>query len=122
MQLPLQCRSDSPLWCESASPLQCSSFLLQGDLKLMARLLKAGADVNAGDYDKRTPLHIAAAEINLTAVGSKALPLSSAPLRFYLLWCGPPCTWKAFLRCTRSCAGHASGEAPSVFLDLRQAL
>ena len=48
---------------------------LQGDLKLMARLLKAGADVNAGDYDKRTPLHIAAAEVNLTAVSSKALPV-----------------------------------------------
>ena len=34
----------------------------------MGRLMKAGADVNAGDYDKRRPLHIAAAEINLPAV------------------------------------------------------
>ena len=34
----------------------------------MGRLMRAGADVNAGDYDKRRPLHIAAAEINLPAV------------------------------------------------------
>ena len=40
----------------------------------MARLLKAGADVNAGDYDKRTPLHIAAAEVNLTAVSIEQCP------------------------------------------------
>ena len=40
----------------------------QGDLKRMGRLMKAGADVNVGDYDKRRPLHIAAAEINLPAV------------------------------------------------------
>ena len=77
--------------CSANSVLAC----LQGDLKLMARLLKAGADVNAGDYDKRTPLHIAAAEVNLTAVGSKALPLSCSKRLVWTLldplWCSTGC-------------------------------
>jgi ankyrin repeat protein len=32
------------------------------------RLLRCGADVNAGDYDARTALHVAAADGNLAAV------------------------------------------------------
>lgn len=40
----------------------------EGDMPLLRRLLRAGADPNAGDYDKRTALHIAAADGNLPAV------------------------------------------------------
>ena len=35
---------------------------------LLRRICQAGADANAGDYDRRTALHIAAAEDNLNAV------------------------------------------------------
>ncbi|KAL3917603.1 MAG: hypothetical protein SGARI_007668, partial [Bacillariaceae sp.] len=38
-----------------------------GDSTLLRRLLEAGTPVNAGDYDKRTASHIAAAEGNLSA-------------------------------------------------------
>ncbi len=39
------------------------------DLPLLRRYLGAGADPNSGDYDKRTAMHIAAAEGNVAAVG-----------------------------------------------------
>lgn len=39
-----------------------------GDLDLLKCLLLAGCNVNAGDYDARTALHISAAEGNLPAV------------------------------------------------------
>jgi glutaminase len=38
------------------------------DLPLLRRLVRAGADVNAGDYDRRTALHISAAEGNAVMV------------------------------------------------------
>eukprot|EP00879_Flechtneria_rotunda_P023659 GHRR01025035.1.p1 GENE.GHRR01025035.1~~GHRR01025035.1.p1 ORF type:complete len:367 (+),score=93.31 GHRR01025035.1:398-1498(+) len=39
-----------------------------GDNQLLKRLLTAGATVDASDYDRRTALHIAAADANLPAV------------------------------------------------------
>lgn len=42
--------------------------VFEGDMPLLRRLLHAGASPNAGDYDKRTALHIAAADGNLPAV------------------------------------------------------
>ena len=58
--------------------LLCAA-VFEGDLKLLRRLLRAGADVNAGDYDQRTALHVAAAEGNLAAVrGSGAAPTHKA--------------------------------------------
>lgn len=39
-----------------------------GNIRLLHSLLHAGASANAGDYDKRTALHIAAADGNLPAV------------------------------------------------------
>jgi ankyrin repeat protein len=37
--------------------------------RLLGAYIAAGADVNAADYDKRTPLHVAAAEGDFEAVG-----------------------------------------------------
>jgi ankyrin repeat protein len=39
-----------------------------GDIMTLRRLLKAGIQVNAADYDKRTAVHIAAAEGNVAAM------------------------------------------------------
>ncbi|TMW59638.1 hypothetical protein Poli38472_004707 [Pythium oligandrum] len=40
----------------------------EGDVAMMKRLMDHGADVNAGDYDKRTPLHIAVSDNQEQAV------------------------------------------------------
>ena len=40
----------------------------EGDMKLLARLLRAGVPPDVCDYDQRTALHIATAEGNLAAV------------------------------------------------------
>lgn len=40
----------------------------EGDMRLLVSLVKAGANLNASDYDKRTSLHIAAADGNLPMV------------------------------------------------------
>lgn len=42
--------------------------VFDGDMLTLRRMLKAGLDVNAGDYDKRRPIHIAAAEGSAAAV------------------------------------------------------
>ena len=42
--------------------------MFDGDMALMRRYIKAGVDIDIGDYDQRTALHIAAAEVNLPAV------------------------------------------------------
>ena len=78
-----------------AQPANCTSQMKaterllpacsQGDLKRMGRLMKAGADVNAGDYDKRRPLHIAAAEINLPAVRAVGAAVDLMALRAALV-------------------------------------
>jgi hypothetical protein len=49
---------------------QLCTAVYDGDMPLLRRLLRAGANPDAGDYDKRTPLHIAAAEGNLPAVSA----------------------------------------------------
>jgi ankyrin repeat protein len=53
-------------------PVMASAHLctavFDGDLLLLKRLLLAGVDVDAADYDRRTALHIAAADGNLGAV------------------------------------------------------
>lgn len=40
------------------------------NVPLLRRFIKAGISVNAGNFDKRTPLHVAAAEGNLAAVST----------------------------------------------------
>ena len=60
--------------------------IFDGDMALMRRYIKAGVDIDIGDYDQRTALHIAAAEVNLPAVGilpfnlPLPLPLPLPPL------------------------------------------
>ena len=49
---------------------QLCTAVFEGDLPLLRRLLQAGASADTCDYDKRTALHIAAAEGNLPAVQS----------------------------------------------------
>jgi hypothetical protein len=44
------------------------SCVFESNLPLLRRLIRAGAPVDAGDYDKRTALHISAAEGNAAAV------------------------------------------------------
>lgn len=53
--------------------LQMCACVFDGDLVMLRRMLRAGADPNAADYDKRCALHIAAVEGNLTAVGNRML-------------------------------------------------
>ena len=56
------CMSES----QSASVLCQAVF--DGDILLLKRLLKAGIDINAADYDKWTASHIASAEGNVAAI------------------------------------------------------
>ncbi len=53
--------------------MECAAHLctavFEGDVPLLRRLLSAGVSPDAGDYDGRRPIHIAAAESSLPAVG-----------------------------------------------------
>ena len=62
---------------KSASEL-CTAAA-QGKVDLIRHYIKAGINVNAADYDKRTALHIAAADGCLEAVRRMATFLSLAP-------------------------------------------
>lgn len=59
--LPVRGAQSAALLCAAVS---------EGDLALLRRLLHARADPNVGDYDKRTALHIAAADCNLPVVSA----------------------------------------------------
>ena len=50
-----------------AASVLCQA-VFDGDILLLKRLLNAGIQVNAADYDKRTAAHIAAAEGNVAAI------------------------------------------------------
>ena len=54
---------------ESIMAPELCNCVLESNLKQLSMLLKGGADPNASDYDKRAPLHIAAADGNFPAVG-----------------------------------------------------
>ncbi len=60
------CRLDLPS-AETATHLCMSVF--DCNVPLLRRYIKAGITVNAANFDKRTALHVAAAEGNLAAVG-----------------------------------------------------
>ena len=51
-----------------AMAAQLCTCVFEGNLPLLRRLIRAGAAADAGDYDKRTALHIAASEGNTAAV------------------------------------------------------
>ena len=50
-----------------AASVLCQA-VFEGDIVLLKRLLQAGIQVNASDYDNRTAAHIAAAEGNAAAL------------------------------------------------------
>lgn len=60
-------RQDQVLREVQAASRLCTA-VYQCNLPLLRRLMRAGTPVNAGDYDKRTALHISAAEGNLSVV------------------------------------------------------
>ncbi|KAG7368624.1 ankyrin repeat-containing domain protein [Nitzschia inconspicua] len=53
---------------EDAAATKLCQCVFDGDTVLLSRLCKAGINVDAGDYDRRRPLHIAASEGNMAAV------------------------------------------------------
>lgn len=76
-----------------------SQTIVAGDLSELRRLLKAGANPTWGNYDHTTPLHTAAAEGNLAAVGgggdmsrARTVGITAVMLRGLQAGCGPaPC-------------------------------
>jgi ankyrin repeat protein len=60
-----------------AMAAQLCTCVFDGNMPLLRRLITAGAPADAGDYDKRTALHIAAAEGNTAAVST--LPCKTVP-------------------------------------------
>lgn len=64
-------------WSLRLASLLCSA-VYECNLPLLRRLLRAGAPVNAGDYDLRTPLHVSAAEGNLVMVRTWAIVATAA--------------------------------------------
>eukprot|EP00539_Tryblionella_compressa_P013571 CAMPEP_0178830600 /NCGR_PEP_ID=MMETSP0746-20121128/9006_1 /TAXON_ID=913974 /ORGANISM="Nitzschia punctata, Strain CCMP561" /LENGTH=815 /DNA_ID=CAMNT_0020492771 /DNA_START=59 /DNA_END=2506 /DNA_ORIENTATION=- len=53
---------------EDAAATKLCQCVFDGDIMLLTRLCKAGININAGDYDRRTAIHIAASEGNLAAI------------------------------------------------------
>ena len=62
------CDMDSEWIQNSKACLLMNEAVSTGDIMLLERLIRAGVDVNTYDYDKRRPVHIAAAEGNLAAL------------------------------------------------------
>lgn len=53
---------------EDVAATKLCQCVFDGDVMMLFRLCKAGINVNSGDYDRRTALHIAASEGNMAAV------------------------------------------------------
>ena len=66
-----------------AASVLCQA-VFDGDIALLKRLLRAGIQVNAADYDKRTAAHIAAAEGNVAAI--RILAANGADLSLQDRW------------------------------------
>jgi hypothetical protein len=77
---------------------------------LLRRMLHAGADPNMGDYDKRTALHIAAADCNLPVVSAKVRDMSLAPA---WLWGQQKCVcdWASAVVCGKR---HVRGDLVTI--------
>ncbi|KAF5836031.1 hypothetical protein DUNSADRAFT_6548 [Dunaliella salina] len=45
-----------------------NTAIVCSDMAMLGRLIRAGGDPNWGDFDRRTPLHLAASECNIAAV------------------------------------------------------
>lgn len=53
---------------EDAAATKLCQCVFDGDIMLLSRLCKAGINLNAGDYDRRRAVHIAASEGNMAAL------------------------------------------------------
>ena len=60
--------------------------VFDGNMPLVKRYVAAGVPIDAGDYDLRTPLHISAAEGNLTAVCSLYPLRNSIAALMHTIW------------------------------------
>ena len=67
MELLFEYRAELCLPESQAASILCQA-VFDGDILLLKRLLQAGINVNARDYDKRTAAHVAAAEGNVAAI------------------------------------------------------
>ena len=72
-------------WCrlgfdEIKSASELCTAAAQGKVDLLRHYIKGGINVNAADYDKRTALHIAAADGGLEAVSDLCLSFLSVIL------------------------------------------
>jgi ankyrin repeat protein len=65
---------------------QLCSLVYDGNHQLLGRYIAAGADVNVGDYDARTALHIAAAEGKLDMVGGCRSAAAAALVCLLITW------------------------------------
>jgi glutaminase len=53
---------------EMQNIVQSCSAAASGDIESLEKLLRAGADLSLGDYDTRTPLHLASATGHMKVV------------------------------------------------------
>jgi ankyrin repeat protein len=92
---------------------QLCSLVYDDNTTLLKRYIAAGADVNVGDYDQRTALHIAAAEGKLDMVRTALNVTTLLGCSNYLLAAVPQ----------RRTAGHGEGvdvAAKAVHVDPRE--
>ena len=96
MELAVRCRLGLDR-LDSAS--QLCTLVFNCNLPLLRRLMAAGIDVDAGDYDDRTALHIAACGCNLAIVRSPPTiqrfnPVSHSSVCPQMTpFCVSPATW-----------------------------
>lgn len=87
MELLLENKAELCMNESLAASVLCQA-VFDGDIVLLKRLLRAGIQVNAADYDKRTAAHVAAAEGNIAAI--RMLSTHGANLSLTDRWSNTP--------------------------------
>ena len=77
----------------TAASVLCQT-VFDGDTVLLKRLVRAGIDINAGDYDKRSAVHISAAEGNLVALKVQSLRGHRHRQALHATQSSPTSVWK----------------------------